>query len=217
MIRVVIADDQHLIRRAIRLLIENEGDIEVVGEAANGYEAVEFTKEMNPDVLVLDINMPDLDGIEATRRIKEMSLPTHVLILSMYSDEYNVRRALRSGAKGYALKSSVPQELLAAIRDLSQDMVFISPLANGGAGWSDESNDSQSIKDDPIEMLTNREREVFKLIAEGNANSQIAHRLGISIKTVEKHRQNLMNKLGVHDTASLVRKAILHKMIFVDS
>ncbi len=216
MIHVVVADDQHLIRKAIQMLIEHEEDIKVVGEAADGYEAIEITRETRPDVLVIDINMPRLDGIEATRRIKELQLPTHVLILSMYSDEVNVRRALRSGAQGYALKSAVPQELLTAIRMLSQNQSYVSPQAEGGTDWLGGETGIDHVTDDLAEILSRREREVLKLISEGNTNNQIAHQLGISVKTVEKHRQNLMKKMGVHDTASLIRKAVQYKMIFVE-
>jgi DNA-binding NarL/FixJ family response regulator len=217
MIRVVIADDQHLIRKAIRLLIEREADILVVGEAANGYEAITLSQQTRPDVLVLDINMPYLDGIQTAQRIQELQLPTQVLILSMYADKYLVRRALRNGARGYALKSAVPQELLTAIRELSQNRMFVSPQVEGMSGSTEKPEDLLSYPIDPGESITRRELEILHLIFDGNTNSQIARHLGISVKTVEKHRQNLMKKLSVHDTASLVRKAVQRKLIFVET
>ena len=215
MIRVVIADDQHLIRRAIRMLIESEGGIQVVGEANNGIEAVQMTRDLAPDVLVIDINMPLLDGIEATRQITQLKIATRVLVLSMYSDGYTVLKALRSGASGYALKGSVPQELITAIYELGKGGVFISPETEGVTlkGGLPVVIDKEV---EQVDNLTEREKEVFRLIAEGLSNSQIAAHLFISIKTVEKHRTNLMKKLDVHDTASLVRKAVQYKMVMIE-
>lgn len=216
MIRVVIADDQHLIREAIRVLLEREPDIEVIGEAQNGIEAVELAKQLLPDVLILDINMPRLDGLEATRRISELRLPIQVLILSMYSEDSLIKNALRSGARGYVLKGSVAGELRTAIRKLSQNLVYLSPEVASEVNLNEKS-ESDAISQQEIRYrLSPREREIFKLIADGYTNGQIANMLFISIKTVEKHRANLMVKLGVHDTASLVRKAVELKLIFIE-
>jgi DNA-binding NarL/FixJ family response regulator len=215
-IRVVIADDHHLVRQGIRALLENEGDIRVIGEAQDGCEAIELAERLKPDVLVLDINMPKIDGIEAIKKIDEQSIEIQVLILSMYSDESLVKKALRNGARGYLLKRSVAEELLFAVRAASRREFYISPEITRGVDidWLN----IQEIEEDadPLERLTERERQVFKLIAEGYTNNAIAAQLVISVKTVEKHRANLMEKLGVSDMAGLVREAIKQGLIFLE-
>lgn len=216
MIRVVIADDQHLIREAIRVLLEREPDICVIGEAQNGLEAIDLAQQLQPDVLIMDINMPGTDGLEATRRISELRLVTQVLILSTYSEESLVKNALGCGARGYVLKGSVAGDLLAAVRQLNQNEIYLSPEVSAHMDLDEEALSSGSGPSAALERLSPREREIFKLIAEGHTNRQIAGMLYISIKTVEKHRANLMGKLGVHDTASLVRKAVELKMIFIE-
>jgi DNA-binding NarL/FixJ family response regulator len=216
MIRVVIADDHHLVRQGIRALLESQDDIQVVGEAKDGYEALELVEYMEPDVLVLDINMPRLEGIEAMKKVFDLDLKTQVLILSMYSDESLIKKAVRNGAKGYLLKRSVTEELLCAIRAASQGEVYLSSdiLQTFDIDWLDIQDSSD--ESDPLERLTDRERQIFKLIADGYTNNAVASDLGISVKTVEKHRSNLMEKLGVQDMAGLIREAIKQGLIFLE-
>ena len=216
MIRVVVADDHHLVRQGIRALLEKAGDIDVVGEAADGQEAVELAGRLAPDVLVMDIAMPRLNGIEATGRIRALGLATQVVVLSMHSNEMVVRRALRSGAKGYVLKRSIAEELLLAIRSAVRGEVYLSPAVS--AFLVDEFlRDQADVEErDPLGALTPREREVLQLVAEGHTNAAIAQDLVISVKTVERHRANLMAKLKVHDVAGLTRVAIKHGLVFLD-
>jgi DNA-binding NarL/FixJ family response regulator len=215
-IRVIVADDHHLVRQGIRALLEKADDIEVVGEAADGQEAVELVKRLAPDVLVMDIAMPRLNGNQAVGRVRTLGAATQVVMLSMYSDETLVRQALRNGAKGYLLKRSVTEELLLAIRAASRGEIYLSPAISGSivAGFLTLHTDTDASS--PFERLTPREREVLQLISEGHTNSAIAQVLRISVKTVEKHRANLMSKLNVHDLAGLIRVAIKHGLIFLD-
>jgi DNA-binding NarL/FixJ family response regulator len=214
MIRVIVADDHHLVRQGIRALLEKADDIEVIGEAADGQEAVELVERLVPDVLVLDIAMPRLNGTQATARVRALGVATQVVILSMHSDETLVREALRSGARGYLLKRSVTEELLLAVRAASRGEIYLSPAI------------SRSIVADLLmfqadyksgfDLLTPREREVLQLIAEGRTNRAIAQMMQVSVKTVEKHRASLMSKLDVHDVAGLTRIAIKHGLVFLD-
>jgi DNA-binding NarL/FixJ family response regulator len=214
-IRIVIADDHHLVRQGIRGLLEKNKHILVVGEASNGMEAIEMTSRLKPDVLVLDINMPRMGGLEVTREVHGQGLPTQVLILSMYSDESLVKKAFQNGARGYLLKQSVSEDLLQAIHSTSIRETYISPALTSILDV-DSLADLEKVEGEPIDRLTTREREIFKLIAEGYKNNAIAEELEISIKTVEKHRASLMDKLGVDDMAGLVRMAIKYGIIFVD-
>lgn len=216
MIKVLIADDHHLVRQGIRALLENEIDIQVVGEAQDGREVLELSNNLNPDVVVLDINMPRLDGIEATERLVELGSKAQVLILSMYSDESLVRKAFRKGAKGYLLKRSVTEELLEAVRAASKREIYISPDIATTMDMDTIRLISETGELNPFDTLTTREKDVFKLVAEGMTNNAIAFELGISAKTVEKHRASLMEKMGLEDMAGLVREAIRHGLIFIE-
>jgi DNA-binding NarL/FixJ family response regulator len=216
MIRIVIADDHHLVRQGIRALLEKQPDMQIVGEAEDGQQAVQTCLDTIPDVLLLDINMPISNGIDVTKRIKESGIKTQVLILSMYSDLSLVRRAFSNGARGYLLKKSITDDLINGIHSASLRQNYISPaLPDRGNGddWFTEPSESES---EGFNKLTDREREVCQLIAEGMTNQAIACRLSISIKTVEKHRANLMYKLGVSDIASLIRQAIKNGLVFLD-
>ncbi|MEI8189805.1 MAG: response regulator transcription factor [candidate division NC10 bacterium] len=217
MIRVVIADDHHLVRQGIRALLEKAGDIEIVEEAADGQEAIELVQRLLPDVLVIDIAMPRLNGVEAVGRLRGLGVKTRALILSMYSDATLVRQALRNGAKGYLLKRAVSEELLLAVRAVSRGDTFLSPEVAGPLLDALANSHGRAEDREPLDQLTSREREVLQLIAEGNTNRQIAKSLELSEKTVEKHRGNLMTKLNVHDTAGLVRLAIKHGLIRLDT
>jgi DNA-binding NarL/FixJ family response regulator len=216
MIRVIVADDHHLVRQGIRALLEKQAHIQVIGEAQDGQQAVDLTHSLKPDVLLLDINMPRINGIEVVRRVREAGSQTEILILSMYEDESLVIKALRNGARGFILKKSVTEELFTAIAAASARKTYLSPeifdvMENGAVQPGTDANPN-----DDFERLTSREREVCQLIAEGNTNNEVAHQLGISIKTVEKHRANLMEKLGVQDIAGLVREAIKNGIVFIE-
>jgi two-component system response regulator NreC len=216
LISIVIADDHSLIRQGIRSLLDDVQDIEVVGEADDGPTARALAERLKPDVLIIDINMPGLTGVQVTEALTAQNVPTRVMILSMYSDEQVVRQALHSGAKGYLLKRSVIEELVPAIRSVHAGNAYFSPeiarLVLSGYLAPDAEDADQSA----FEKLTVREREVLKMVAEGYTNKAIAEHLVISVKTVEKHRASLMEKLGVNDLPGLVRVAIKNKLIFLD-
>ncbi len=216
MIRVLIAEDHHLVRQGIRALLEKANDIEVIGEAQDGQEALEQAAQLKPEVIVMDLAMPRLTGSQATEQIRAQHLPSQVVILSMYSDETMVREALRCGAKGYLLKRCVTEELLLAVRAAARGETFLSSSISGAIVSTALGQPSQAENQTPYEQLSARERQVLKLVAEGETNNSIAQVMKISVKTVEKHRTNLMAKLGVHDTASLVRVAVKHGLISVD-
>jgi DNA-binding NarL/FixJ family response regulator len=215
MIRVIVADDHHLVRQGIRALLEKAKDIQVVGEAADGIEAIQQVKDHHPDVMVMDIVMPRMNGTQVLDQIQALKLPVRVVILSMYSDETIVRQALRSGARGYLLKRSVTEELLLAVRSASCNEVYLSPAVSSIL-LSETFSPSEMSKEEPIDTLTPREREVFQLVAEGHTNNSIAQALNISEKTVEKHRANVMMKLNARDLASLVRLAIKYGLVPLD-
>ena len=216
MIRIVIADDHQLVRQSIVSLIEKAGDMEVVGEAADGHETLNLVQRKRPDVAMLDIAMPLLNGIETTRRIQELSVDTRVVILSMHSDEDVVRQALRCGASGYLLKRSVVEELLIAIRSANRGEIYLSPsiaqTVLSGFLQTESTNESSTV----LEQLSSREREILQLIVEGHTNQAAAEVLNISAKTVEKHRAILMKKLEVHNLPDLILLALKHRLAFLD-
>jgi DNA-binding NarL/FixJ family response regulator len=215
-IRVVLADDHHLVRQGIRALLVQAGDIEVVGQAEDGQAAIDLAQRLAPDVLVMDIGMPHMNGVEAIAQIQALHLPTQMLILSMYSDEILVRQALRNGAKGYLLKRSVVEELLLAVRAVHRGETFLSPGISNAilADFLADRVDTAEIS--LFDRLSPRERQVLQLVAEGRTNNEIAELLQIAVKTVEKHRASLMAKLQVQDLAGLLRKAMRHGLIIFD-
>lgn len=217
MIRVIIADDHHLVRQGIRALLDNAADIQVIGEADNGQAAIDLVTSLKPEVVVMDIAMPRMDGAQATEQIMSLSLPTQVVILSMHSDVTLAQQLLRLGVKGYLLKDSIAEELPIAIRAASQGQVYLSPAISQPVLTTLMMPQPEEVPESPAELLTPREREVLQLIAEGYTNNAIAEALSISVKTVEKHRANVMSKLSVHDLPSLIRKAIQYKLIYLDT
>jgi DNA-binding NarL/FixJ family response regulator len=213
-IKVLLADDHTVVRQGLRALLAAEADIEIVGEAENGRQAVQMVKKQLPDVAVIDIAMPVLNGLEATRQIIQSGISTKVLILSSYSDDEYVEQVTEAGAVGYLVKQTAADELLKAIREAQRGNAFFSPaIAKRLRERCREAFVSGQPPRKRTDYLTTREAEVLQLIAEGRANKQIASELCISIKTVEKHRQQVMNKLGIHDVAGLTRHAIAKGVI----
>ncbi len=217
MIRVVIADDHHLVRQGIRALLEKAEDVEVIGEGADGQEAIDLVRRLVPDVLIVDVAMPGLNGLEALRRVRSRGGNTRVLVLSMYADENLVRQALRDGATGYLLKRAIADELRLAVRAVHRGETYLSPQVAGPLLATIPELHADSDATTPLERLTPREREVLQLIAEGHTNGAIASRLQLSEKTIEKHRGNVMAKLHVHDVTGLVRFAIKHRVIDLEN
>jgi len=217
MIRVLIAEDHLLVRAGIRALLEKAGDIHVMGEASNGQEAVEMTEVLKPDVLIMDIMMPRMNGIQAAENIRDLKLPTHILLLSMYSDEGFVHQALQCGVKGYVLKSSVSDELLWAVRAVAGGKTYLSTPISEIVVESAIRPHSALQDADPLSTLSPREKEILQLIAEEHTSAEIAKMLFISEKTVEKHRTKLMEKLNVRNLAGLVRLAVKYHLVDRDA
>jgi DNA-binding NarL/FixJ family response regulator len=213
MIRVVIADDHHLVRQGIRALLEKSPEIRIVGEAADGQEAIDICTETRPDVLVIDIVMPRLNGIQTVDRLRRSGLPTKAIVLSMYSDKTLVREVLTQGAKGYVLKQAVAEELLLAIQAAVRNETYLSPSISSILVETALFNRQSGVTQDGFESLSPREREVLQLLAEGHTNGEVAQILVLSEKTIEKHRATVMEKLDIHNLAGLVRVAIRHGLI----
>jgi len=209
-ITVILADDHTIVRQGLRALLNVESDIQVIAEAENGRETVEIAAKLSPDVLVMDIAMPLLNGLEATRQILKSSPKTKILILTAHGDDAYVTQAMSLGARGFLVKQTAAHVLPEAIRQVHRGSVFFSPAISQRL-IQNQQNSQQSGKPKTavaIVKLTSRETEILQLVAEGLANKQSAAELNISIKTVEKHRQSLMQKLNIHDTAGLTRYAI---------
>ena len=208
-ITVLLADDHTVMRQGLRALLQTERDIEIVGEAESGRQAVRLAKTLKPDVVVMDIAMSQLTGVEATRQIVKEVPSSRVLILSTYSDDEYVHQLTEAGAAGYVLKQAAFADVVTAIREAKKGNAFFSPAIS--RRLVDHYRETL-VRGVPVrkrtDLLTSREAEVLQLIAEGEGNKQIAAELGISIKTVERHRQRLMDKLGIHDIAGLTRYAI---------
>jgi len=213
-ISVLLAEDHVVVRQGLRSLLSAEADIEVVGEAGNGRQAVQMAQEIRPDIVVMDIAMPLLNGLEATSQIVASGIPTRVLILSSYADDEYVHQLTEAGASGYLIKQTAASDLIKAVREIARGNAYFSPSilkrlldlyreSHAGVGKVRRRN----------EHLTSREQEVLQMVAEGHVNKQIASALSLSIKTVEKHRQQLMDKLNIHEIAGLTRYAIAHGVI----
>ncbi len=208
-ITVLLAEDHMVVREGLRALLEAEGDLEVVGQAQNGREAAALAKRLRPAVVVMDIAMPILNGLEATRQILQETPGAKVLILSAHADEAYVERVAALGAAGYLLKQTSAHSLCHAVREIAKGNTYYSPaIARRLHNHYEARANRKGLLRKKEACLTSRELEVLQLIAEGRANKQVAAELGISVKTVEKHRQRLMEKLNIHDTAGLTRYAI---------
>jgi DNA-binding NarL/FixJ family response regulator len=201
--RILLADDHRMVRQGFRLILQAQEDMEVIGEAGNGREAVELAKSLKPDVVVMDVTMPELNGIEATRRIREAEPFVRVLALSVHRDGIYVRETVRAGAEGYILKESADSELIAAVRAVAQGNSYLSPEIAGSV-----LKDYRKHATNPIDLLSSREREVLQLIAEGRTTKEIAASLNLSVYTVDGHRTRIMEKLGLHSVGELVRFAV---------
>jgi two-component system response regulator NreC len=212
-IRVLLADDHGVVRKGLRFLLESEGDIEVVGESSDGRQAVQDAETLRPDVIVMDIAMPRLNGIEATSQIVKRSPDSSVIVLSMYSDEEYLVRALTAGAKGYLLKDSAESDLVAAVRSVSGGRPFFSPSIASTLLEDYVRQLQQRGLSDSYDLLSDREKEVLQLLAEGKTNKEVATVLNLSTHTVETHRTHLMQKLNLHNTAEIVLYAVRKKII----
>lgn len=217
MIRVIIAEDHLMVRAGIRALIEKAGDIHVLAEAATGQEAITQAQELAPDVLIMDIMMPLMNGIQAADAIRTLKLKTNILILSMYADEGFVHQALKYGVKGYVLKSSVSDELIRAVRAVANGQRYLSHAISEIVSESAMHPHPPSQANDPLSLLSPREKQILQLIAEEHTSGEIAKLLFISEKTVEKHRANLMEKLNVRNIAGLVRMAVKYRLVDRDA
>jgi two-component system, NarL family, response regulator NreC len=207
-IRIVLADDHQLMRSGLRLVIEQQPDLSVVGEAGDGREAVALANSLRPDVAVMDISMPSLSGIEAARQITEAHPEIGVIVLSMHPDESYVLRALKAGVKGYLLKDSADSDLIGAVRAVAHGKSFFSPAVSRVLLTDYMRKLRRSGAEDAYDLLTPREREVLQLIAEGKSNKEVANLLNLSVYTVETHRSNIMQKLNLKGVPELILYAV---------
>ncbi|MBZ5489526.1 MAG: response regulator transcription factor [Acidobacteriia bacterium] len=212
-VQILIADDHGIVRKGLRLQLEQSPDFQVVGEAADGREAVRMTEELKPDVVLMDIAMPNLNGIQATAQIVKRSPRTGVIILSMHSDESYLIRTLAAGAKGYLLKDTAEVDLYRAVQVVAQGKSFFSPAIANTLLEDYMRQLQQRGLQDSYDLLTDREKEIFQLLAEGKSNKEVATTLNLSTSTVETHRTRLMQKLDLHSSAEIVLYAVRKKII----
>ncbi|MFZ1398156.1 MAG: response regulator transcription factor [Candidatus Promineifilaceae bacterium] len=212
-IKLVLADDHAVVRSGLRMLLQAQPDMEIVGEAESGMEALAQVRSLQPDVILMDIQMPGMNGIEATRQIKEVGLETAVLALTMHEDDQYFFEMLQAGASGYLPKRAAPDELVRAIRTVSRGEVFLYPSLATRLVQSYLGGEAGSETEALVSDLTPREQEVLVLIAEGLTNPEIADKLVISVKTVDRHRENIMRKLNLHSRIELVKYALRHGLI----
>jgi DNA-binding NarL/FixJ family response regulator len=212
MTTIILADDHRIVRQGLRALLEAEPDFRLVGETGDGLEAVQLTQRLQPDVVVLDLMMPSINGLEATRQISDSCPQTYIIILSMHADESYVLESLRNGAAGYVLKDSSADDLVRAVREVVAGRRYLSaPLSERAIEVYMQKAQETAV--DPHERLTNREREVLHLASGGYSSTEIAERLSISSRTVETHRANMMRKLDLHSQTDLIRYALKRGII----
>jgi len=207
-VKLMLVDDHKIVRQGIKKLLEEEPDLQVAGEAANGREAVKKATELKPDVILMDITLSNLNGLEATKQIKKVLPDVKVIMLTMHKNEEYVLQSFQAGASGYILKEGAVEELVSAIRSIHQDKSFLSPTISKTLIDAYLRKMETGKTETPFDLLTDREREVLQLIAEGYTNREVAKSLFISVKTVEAHRAHIMQKLNIHDIAKLVKYAI---------
>lgn len=213
-LKIVLADDHTIVRQGIETLLKDDETVEIVGQAGDGYEALELIEEEKPDIAILDISMPRLNGLETTRKIKEQGLETDVIFLSMYDDEGYIRRAIKTGGSGYLLKEDAIDELEGAIESVRNGYYYMSPPILTSLVEMME-RELRELEPDVLEKLTSREREILQLVAEGNSNKEIADILSRSVETVRTHRANMMEKLDIH-SAKEIREFALEEGIIKD-
>lgn len=216
-IRVLLADDHAVVRTGLRYVLESQGDIEVVGEAANGFEAIELAKELSPDVVLMDITMPKLNGLEAARQIRREGLPVGILFLTIHKEEEYLFHALRVGGSGYIPKSAQASEMLTAIRAVRTGEVYLHPSVTHSlvSDYLERARKGEQLG--LYERLTDREKEILYLIAEGYTNREIAEAIHVSVNTVHNHRTSIMDKLGLHSRTELVKYAIQKGIISAEN
>ena len=208
MIRIILADDHAAMRHGLRLVLEQQADFDVVGEVSDGREAVALAENLKPDVAVLDITMPNLNGIEAARQITARQPGVSIVVLSMHADESFVLRALKAGSRGYVLKESAEGDLINAIRLVSEGKSFFSPTVSRMLVQDYVRQMQDKDVEDSYELLTSRERELLQLVAEGKSNKDVANMLNLSVYTVETHRSNILSKLNLHSVPELILYAV---------
>jgi len=206
-VKILLADDHTIVRQGLKLILSAHADMEVVGEAANGREAVDMAGKLRPDVVLMDVQMPELNGIDAAKQMVAANSRIRILALSMHKEAVYVREILKAGARGYILKDAIDTELLNAIRSVAQGNGYISPAV---AGALDE---KKADPNNPVDTLSPREREVLLLIADGKTNKEIATKLNLSVYTVDSHRGKIMEKLNLHSAGELVRFAIKNGLV----
>jgi two-component system, NarL family, response regulator NreC len=212
-LRVLLADDHGIVRRGLRSLIETQPDMKVVAEAGDGFEALKLCEEWQPDAVILDVAMPKMNGIEVAERVQKLSRPPSVLILSMHADESYIIRALAAGARAYLLKDATDEDLIPALRAVAAGRPFFSPSVTGVLIEDYVRQLQARGLTDSYHLLTDREREVLQLLAEGRSNKEVAALLDVGVSTVETHRANLMQKLNLHNTAEIVLYAVRKRII----